>query len=204
MRAARFRREIDRRRWVASRLVLRSVLGRYTGLRPEDVGLRAGTLGKPELALGRGGQAPHFNLSHSGPMLVVAVAEQPVGVDVEQTRDLAELEGLIRHVFRAEERTAFETVPRARRTETFLAVWTRKEAYLKARGRGIAALRRIGVTVDPDVAALTRDDDDPDATARFSVLDLDLGTGYRAAIAAVGRPALVVRRIQQLDDRSAQ
>ncbi|NNF14992.1 MAG: 4'-phosphopantetheinyl transferase superfamily protein [Gemmatimonadetes bacterium] len=199
-RASRFRRELDRNRWVASRELLRRVLAGYTGRQPGQVELRLGTNDKPELVGGEDGNAPHFNLSHSGPKVVIAVAQEPVGVDIEQLRELPELDGLLRHTLRPAEIAAFEGVPEGRRAESFFAVWTRKEAYLKARGRGIGALKRVGVSVDPDSAALTGDDEDPHAEERYSVFDLDMGPGYRGAIAAAGDPLVVVRAPTELGD----
>ena len=113
-RAARFRFDVDRRRWIAARVALRRVLARYT----DDLNFVAGEHGKPYLANG----AVHFNLSHSGALAVIAVAASEVGVDVEQIRESFDFQ---------------ELDAAARSRAEFFRGWTRKEAMLKARGVGL-------------------------------------------------------------------
>ena len=192
-RASRLRR--GRERWIVARSLLRRVLGGCLGCQPREIELRLGPNGKPELAGFDREPTPHFNLSHSGEMVTIAVAPTPVGVDVEQLRDLADLPGLARHSLGADERSALDALPVARRAEGFIAAWTRKEAYLKARGLGLAQLKSVSVNVDPDAsAALLRADDDPRAAERWKLVDLTVGAGYRAALAVLGDSEVVVRR----------
>src|SRR5688572_27317761 len=83
-RAGRFVFDHDRRRWTVARGLLRKVLGRYLRRSPEELSFETDPWGKPSL---RDHPSLAFNLSHSGPLMVVAVAEgRPVGIDVEQIR----------------------------------------------------------------------------------------------------------------------
>lgn len=164
-RAERFAFDHLRRRYTVAHAMLRSVLG----VGPEAA-LEAGPHGKPALTGG-----PHFNLSHSGGLAVVAVCRAaPVGVDVEAVRPLRRLRGLAERVMSAEELSAFE---RARDPERFFfELWTRKEAVVKAIGEGIIrelrSLSYEGLTVQA----------------------LDVGPGYAAALAVEGSwPELQVR-----------
>jgi len=123
-RAARFRFEEHRRRWIAAHVALREILSKYTS----DVQFVIGENGKPSLANG----AVHFNLSHSGDLAVIAVSDHEIGVDVEQIRDGFDYESIM---------------PAANRDEFFRA-WTRKEACLKARGLGLGVSEPLPATED--------------------------------------------------------
>lgn len=136
-RAERIRHPEVRRRRVAARGLLRHLLARETGLAPADVPLETTPLGKPFLTGG-----PSFNLSHSGRRLLIALApDGRLGVDVEQVRPMAELEGLARRIFLREEARAIlnlpDEPPRTLRTRAFFRTWVCKEAFVKGVGAGV-------------------------------------------------------------------
>ena len=198
-RASRIGRGRDR--WIAGRSSLRRVLGGCLGREPREIELRLGTNNKPELIWADRGPTPHFNLSHSGKVLLIAVADAPVGVDVEQVRETPDLPEMARLALRPDELAALEALPAARRTEAFIAAWTRKEAYLKARGLGLGQIRDVAVNVDPDEpAALLYADDDSDAAARWTLVDLAVDAGYRAALAVPGDSTVVCRTLRRTGD----
>jgi len=145
-RADRYRVPRARRQFVAARGMLRVLLGRYIGCPPGAVPLAAEPGGKPTLGPGAG---PHFNLSHSAGVGLVAVAGRPVGVDVEEVRDLPNAEGLVERFYAAEERAAFARLPAGVREDGFFRAWTCKEALLKAVGRGLQDLEGCVVELDP-------------------------------------------------------
>jgi 4'-phosphopantetheinyl transferase len=198
-RASRMRRNPER--WIVARSSLRRILGGCLGRDPREIEFRSGTNDKPVLAaLGQDLQ-PHFNLSHSGELVLIAVADALVGVDVEQLRNPRDLPALARHVLRADEMAEWETLAAARRTEGFLSVWTRKEAYLKARGRGLGGLRSVSVNVAPDEhAVLIHDAEDPQAVASWTLIDLPVDGGYRAALAVLGASTIVRRTLRRLNE----
>lgn len=121
-RSARFRFEQDRRRFVVARGALREVLGRNLGVPPDQIRFAYSTFGKPALSAEFGSRLK-FNLSHSGDLALIVVADgADVGVDVEQLREgdyseLAQEMGLP--------------------TDAFFEGWTKREAYVKARGDGL-------------------------------------------------------------------
>jgi 4'-phosphopantetheinyl transferase len=126
----------NRRRYVAAHGLLRLVLSGYLGVRPDHVALETGAGGKPRLANREG---PRFNLSHAGALGLVAVsADREVGVDIEEIRDVGDLEGLAETCFSPVERAALTAVPAAQRRWAFFAGWTRKEAFLKVLGDGLS------------------------------------------------------------------
>ena len=131
-----------------------------------------------------------FNLSHSGDLLLVAVARgRAVGVDLEPVRELSHREAVERRVFSADERRALSAVPPERRLEAFFNGWTRKEALAKAMGDGMwATMGRAHVTFDPaDAPRLIRLDGSLDAASAWTLFHLNPAPGFIGALAVEGR-----------------
>jgi 4'-phosphopantetheinyl transferase len=191
-RAARFVFPRDRRRYSVSHWALRSILARYLAADPSNVPLSQPPSAKPRLD---GPSDLRFNLSHSGERAVVGVARgRELGIDLEQHRDLDDLEGLAERCFAPSELATWRTLSGATRTAAFFTTWTRKEAYLKALGDGLARpLDSFDVTVgENEGPRLVRDAEDPSAPARWSFLDLDPGPGFAATLAVDGVLARLV------------
>lgn len=150
-RAAKFHFDRDRRRWSCARAGLRAVLGRYLGAHPAALRFVYDAYGKPSLG-GGVADAPHFSLSHSADLAVVAVGRTPwLGVDIEWRRPCADALAIARRYFARSEYLALERLAPADRLRGFYACWTRKEAYLKAVGRGLSEpLDGFEVSVAPD------------------------------------------------------
>lgn len=139
-RAAAFRFDRDRSRYLAGRHALRRLLAASLETEPSAVHLSAGRFGKPLVTGGAGGI--HFNVSHSGHVALIALSPRaPVGVDVELLEPVVDADTLTESHFTADERRTFANTPVAARDRVFLQGWTRKEACLKAVG--------VGLTVDP-------------------------------------------------------
>jgi 4'-phosphopantetheinyl transferase len=151
-RAARIKHEGARSTFHRARTVLRLILGAYTGLDPAHLPIVIDGRGKPALDLPG---APFFNLSHTGALALVAVTRAaPVGVDIEIIRPAPRLDDLAARFFASGETAALRALPDAQRLDAFYACWTRKEAFVKAEGSGIAnALSDFEVSVHPDEPA---------------------------------------------------
>jgi 4'-phosphopantetheinyl transferase len=191
-RAARFTFERDRRRFVVARAALRSVLGRYLGLPPGQLAFTFGEHGKP--ALEEAFASLGFNLSHSGEIAVVAVGwQRAVGVDVEQWRSLPDLDRLAARVFARGELAALAAVAESERARAFFRGWTRKEAFIKATGRGLAQpLDRFVVSLTAGEPARFLDiEGDPAALARWTLHDLDTPPGYTGALVVEGASSAI-------------
>jgi 4'-phosphopantetheinyl transferase len=135
-RAGRLVRAPDRRRFVAAHGLLRFLVSRYMGVEPAMIQFEVSVRGKPRVS---GCGWLQFNLSHSQGRAIVAVsASAEVGVDIEAVRELNDLGELARVCCSPAERTVLAKVPVARRLETFLVAWTRKEALLKLTGAGLS------------------------------------------------------------------
>lgn len=176
----------DRERSTISYALLRRLVAGYTGAAPEQVRYSTGAYGKPALAAPAGSPL-RFNVSHSGSQIYYAFAlGRELGVDVEQERDNIGYEQLADHSFSPAERAALLALPPARRKRAFFACWTRKEAYIKARGEGLShGLERFDVTLD-DPARLLATRDDPRNVERWSLHAVAAPPGYQAALCAEG------------------
>jgi 4'-phosphopantetheinyl transferase len=153
-RAARFRFTRDRERFVAARGLLREILSLYLDVEAQRLSFGYGTNGKPFLAEH---SALRFNVSHSFDTMLIAVAhEREVGVDIECARSSIAVEEIAETVFSASERQALSSLESEAKRMAFLRFWTRKEAYIKADGRGVSLpLEHIDVSAPTDrVSAL--------------------------------------------------
>ena len=147
-RANRFRFDKHRRQYVVGRGALRTLLAAYVGTRPEQVTFSYGPRGKPFLA--PQGDL-YFNLSNSDEMALVAfVRGKEIGVDIEYLKPMPDCEQIAERFFSESERVVLRGIPAERKEEAFFNCWTRKEAYLKAVGEGLAApLDSFDVTLAP-------------------------------------------------------
>jgi len=186
-RARRFRFRRHRRRFILTRGILRHLLGRYLGIAPQHLQLAQGRNGKPYLS-GAGPTELQFNLAHAGQWALYAFASgnQPLGIDLERDRPLPQAEQLARRFFAPRERDALRALPASERSRAFLQAWTRKEAYLKAIGTGLAgSLDRVEVPVGP-ARLLQQRDSGCSGAARWWLCDLVPAPGYVAALAGWG------------------
>jgi 4'-phosphopantetheinyl transferase len=136
----------DRRRFLARRVVLRSLLAQISCIPVNEINYEVSPNGRLSLAMG----APSFSLSACGNMAAYAfTVDGPVGIDLEMVRPLDDLPGLLQHSFSPVEQAALENLPEALRLDAFFHVWTQKEAYLKACGLGFS-LEPTVVTVEAD------------------------------------------------------
>jgi 4'-phosphopantetheinyl transferase len=189
-RAERFHFQIDRERFIVARGALREILGVYLNSAPKSVSFRYGAQGKPALARKSGRNAIHFNVSHSHGVALYAVTRgREVGIDLEFVRENLEVEQLAERFFSQREMAMLQALPVALRQHAFFLCWTRKEAYIKAKGEGLSLpLDQFDVSLIPgEPAALLRTQADPDEARRWSLQELSIDPGYVAALAVEGR-----------------
>lgn len=193
-RAGRFHFEKHRRQFIVARGFLRSVVARYLDMPPAALRFSYGAYGKPALA---SEHVLRFNLSHSHEVALLAVAlDAELGVDVEHIRADFATEDIARRFFSRAEVDAFNTLPPEELVAAFFRCWTRKEAYIKAIGKGLSQeLSDFDVTLSPGVepALLRARDDD---VSRWVLSDVNVGEGYAGAL-AVERPVANVRFFRQ-------
>jgi 4'-phosphopantetheinyl transferase len=188
-RAKRFYFEKDRRCWTVARGVLRMLLGQYLGIGPGEVQFATNDYGKPSIAFPAYGVRLHFNLSHSGDRALYAFAyDRQVGIDVEYMRANIDCEALAKSFFSPYECGILQALPAAMQSEVFFQCWSRKEAYIKARGKGLSIpLDQFDVSLKPgEPAALLGSREDPQATARWSLHALAPGNDYAGTLVVEG------------------
>ncbi len=195
LRAERFRFDVHRARFTAGRGLLRTLLGRFLAADPAGLAFEYGRKGKPRLA-----SAPwdlRFNLSNSRNAVLVAVSRGvELGADLEALRELDDAAALVERFFHPAEREVFRRLDPGRRLVGFYSGWTRKEAYVKARGDGLSLpTSEFEVDLDPGgPAGLLRFDREPEEVARWSLSAFEPARGYLGALAVEGPPRDIAAR----------
>ncbi len=187
-RAARFYFERDRHRWIIARAILRMLLARYLQLEPQHVLFISNEYGKPALAPAHKSKL-QFNLSHSRDIALYAVARgRAVGVDVEYMKDDIDYDDLAKVSFSPQEQVVLRSLAGEAKRTAFFNCWTRKEAYIKARGMGLSLpLDLFDVSLLPgEAAALLASREDPREGDRWTLQALFPCTGYAGALAVEG------------------
>jgi 4'-phosphopantetheinyl transferase len=188
-RAGRFRFERDHRRFVVGRGVLRAILGRYLGAEPGRLQFRYGARGKPYLAGEFDGSPLRFSLAHSHRLALCALTrDREVGVDLEYVRPMPDAPQMVARFFSPHENAVWSELPASQKEQAFYACWTRKEAYIKALGDGLARpLDRFDVSLAPgEPAQLLNVDGEPGEVPRWALETLAPARGYVGALAAEG------------------
>ncbi len=181
-RAERFSRPRPRADFIRTRTILRQVLAGYLGCDPAGLAFTHGPHGKPALK----GGGLQFNASHSGGCLLIAVRwHDPIGVDVEAQRDVTNAAAMARRFFTPAEATQIEALPATRQADAFRALWTLKEAVVKAAGEALAYhLDRIEAAVDADGLARFVAWHGMDERAQaWSIFPFSPSPGYTATLA---------------------
>jgi 4'-phosphopantetheinyl transferase len=181
-RAERFRFERHRRMYVSTHAALRLLLSRYLQVPPLSLTIAADPNGRPVLPYCSG---LHFNLSHSGTLaLVVASCLAPVGVDIEEIRDVPDFVDIARRFFAQDEVDQILRLPEAERLSGFFATWTRKEAYVKALGLGLSFPLDAFSTGRPNGAPKVSHAGGP-VDLNSTLADLSCDGAYHAALAVL-------------------
>ncbi len=150
-RAERFRFDRDRRRFVLRRAWLRERVADYLGRDPTLLSIGRGTHGKPVLDR----EGLWFNASHSRGVALLAVSrDTDLGCDVEWRNPRLSYSAVAEGLFAPDEVRALRDLSPGERSRAFFRCWTRKEACVKADGRGLfRALDSFSVSVGPDEPA---------------------------------------------------
>jgi 4'-phosphopantetheinyl transferase len=192
-RAARFKFAGPRNQFLISRAALRQALGRYLRIEAREVRFRTTANGKPELA---NTSDLRFNLSHTEGVTVFAIAGlRQLGIDVERIRPDTNALGLAERFFSHPEVEWLRSQPASEQISAFFSCWTGKEAYIKAHGEGLSMpLSSFGVlpaSAEGSSKLQLKVYDDPEESRRWTIWQLELGMGLRAALAVEGESCRV-------------
>jgi 4'-phosphopantetheinyl transferase len=184
-RAQRFQAPKAKYEFVLTRGTLRMLLGSALGKHPNAVRFEYSDHGKPAL-----GASEHsdlrFSVSHAEGIALFAFARsREVGVDIEFVERSGDLNAIAERFFSAREKETLRELSGSDSREAFFRCWTRKEAYIKARGEGLSIpLDQFDVSIlkdKPPQLLATRPD--PEEAARWSLHELTIRPGYVAALA---------------------
>jgi 4'-phosphopantetheinyl transferase len=187
-RADRFHFAKDRAHYIVARGLLRRLLAGYLRTGPADLRFAYAEKGKPALAESQRSLL-NFNLAHAnGRAIYVFSIGRELGVDLEFIRADLTGEKLAERFFSRAEIAALRAVPPELRQHAFFACWTRKEAYLKARGDGLSLpLDAFDVSLAPgEPAALLKNNADEGEVARWEMQAIPVTAGYVAALVVEG------------------
>jgi 4'-phosphopantetheinyl transferase len=183
-RAARYRFDLHRQRFICGRAVLRLLLAQYTGTPAAKIQFRYGPNGKPSLSDSNGTML-HFNVSHCDDLALIAFGRScDLGVDIERIRWLDDFDELVERFFSPRESACFGSLAAELKPVAFFNLWTRKEALLKATGDGIcSSLNRVEVTFLPNEPARLLALPENGVVSEWTLCELAPAAGYAAAVA---------------------
>lgn len=188
-RADRFVFKKDRSHFVAARGALRRTLALYLQTDPAGLHFVYGSHGKPSLKPGYNTQDLRFNVTHSGGIALLALTFlREVGIDVERIRDDFPCIQIARQFFSDAEYTALCSIDSALRHEAFFNCWTRKEAFIKATGKGLSyPLKQFDVSLRPgSPARLLSIAEESEQPRHCSLHAISPRAGYVGALAVIG------------------
>lgn len=184
-RAERFRVPKAKDEFVLTRGTLRSLLGSALHKHPGAVRFEYSEHGKPALSASEQSDL-RFSVSHTEGIALFAFAlGRAVGVDIEFVERSGDVNAIAERFFSAGERQVLRGLSSSNSREAFFRCWTRKEAYVKARGKGLSIpLDQFDVSILPDEPAqLLATRPDPEEAARWSLHELTIRPDYAAALA---------------------
>lgn len=171
-RSDKFRFDKDRKRFIMSRGILRKILSGYLHKSPDQICFSYGNFGKPALIAGAG---LSFNLSHSQGLALYAVTRnREIGIDIEAINENVAIQRIAKKVLTPSETSFLNSLVPRLRPAVFYRYWTRREAFVKASGKGLSVSNEeMAVSLDP-------------RKKKWSYISLPVIFGYAAAIAVEG------------------
>jgi 4'-phosphopantetheinyl transferase len=190
-REERYRFEASRRTFVVCRGMLRVFLCGYLGTQPERFEFAYSEYGRPELVPANEPCALDFNVSHTEDFALLAFSRnRRIGVDIEQVRNDFNTSEIAERFFSESERTRLRRLAPSERHQSFFRCWTRKESFIKALGEGLShPLDSFDVSIEPDDPPRLLATRPNDETSRWQLWDINVPSGYVAALAAEIKPS---------------
>jgi 4'-phosphopantetheinyl transferase len=188
-RAGRFHLPEDHQHFIVARGLLRAILGRYLDVEPSRLRFGYGVYGKPYLVSTYGPNELKFNLSYSNGLALYAVTRgREIGIDLEYVRPIPEAGQIVERFFSASENAVFRALPAGLRQRAFFTCWTRKEAYVKAKGEGLSLrLDWFDVSLMPGEPAVQLNvRGSSQESSRWSLRELMPGPDHVATLAVEG------------------
>jgi 4'-phosphopantetheinyl transferase len=179
----------DRSQFIVSRGALRAILSRYLNISSHILRFDYNPYGKPSLIVTQGGNTLRFNLSHSRGMALIAITKnRDIGVDIEGINQNFSCLEIAKKFFSPLENSVLRSLPEHLQATAFFTCWTRKEAYIKAVGKGLCIpLNQFDVSLAPgEPAALLNVEENPEEASKWSLIELFPSSDMVAAVAVAG------------------
>jgi 4'-phosphopantetheinyl transferase len=202
-RSDRFKFDAHRNQFIVARAWLRIIIGSYLRVEPAELRFDYSSHGKPSLSKPfECDPGLNFNLAHSGKLALFGMTlKRQIGIDVERISRDFPCEEIARLFFSSSEVAHLSSLPPAARHRAFFNCWTRKEAFIKAKGLGLSLpLDQFDVALGAEEPTLLCTRWDESESARWSLHALDLDYGYVGAVAVEGRA--VELSLWQVDEKS--
>ena len=178
VRIERLARKSDRRRAQAAEVLMRRVLSSHMGVSEGEIIVERDQFNKPFLP----GADIFFNLSHSADRVVCAVGTAPLGVDLEKIRPLPEMMEIVTRYFSTGEQLAMASCPEPDRLDYFFLLWTLKESFIKANGKGLSVpLSSFSISITEDGSAFLENHPEQ---SKWSLRSYSAGIHYKLALCA--------------------
>lgn len=176
---ARFVHKQDKIRTLIGEILIRKKISEQLGIRNDEIIFAKNSYGKPYLKNDRNF---HFNISHSGDFVVVAVGDKPVGIDVEQVKYMDDYRRIAERYFTKSE-LAYITKIDCDNLGRFFEIWTAKESYIKCQGKGLSIpLKSFSIEINRGNIQAILDDEQN----QFLFKQLAIDTGYKLTICSLG------------------
>jgi 4'-phosphopantetheinyl transferase len=187
-RHGRYAFEHGRLEYLVTRVLVRTVLGRYAGVSPVSLRFESNGYGRPEIVHPRLAPPLYFNLSNTHGLVVCLVSgAREGGVDVEDTTGGTAALGIADHFFAPSEVASLRLLHPLAQKERFFELWTLKEAYIKARGLGLALpLQQFAFELDGEGVRIRIDPRLADDERSWQFQLLSLTPRHRVAVAIRG------------------
>jgi 4'-phosphopantetheinyl transferase len=196
-RAARFLRKRDGDRYILGLGILKTLIMDYMGVGPDRLQFSYGPYGKPILDAGLGADRLCFNMAESEGYALFAFAKgTEIGIDIEQIREIPEMDQIVGLFFSEAEQAAFASLLPQEKKRAFFDGWTRKEAFIKAFGVGLfMPLNKFAISLTPgNPVSLLYLDKGLVSLGQWTVRDVSTLPGFSAALAVKGSQCTILSR----------
>lgn len=184
---------------ILSRGILRIIIGSYLDQEPADLKINSTPDGKPYLENSK----LEFNLSHSGNIWICALCQsKQVGIDIQERYPITSIKTIIKNYFSVDEKNYLDSLPAGQYKDNFFSLWTAKEAYLKAIGKGFQeSPTKISILPDASSGNYILDQaQSQQKSGEWTISAIDLEWDYSAAFAVLGQIDQIVKNNLTPDD----
>lgn len=206
LRYQRYQFASSKQEYLAGQMLIRTVLSEYVDVAPSDWEIAQFENGKPFIVMPELAEPIHFNLSHSGDRLILAVSRHAwTGVDIESIKAKRRIEQIAVRHFSSAELEQLSSLGEDEKLLRFYEFWTLKEAYIKARGTGLKqSLQSFGFELGKSELEFWIEQAEEPAEACWQFWQLHAGTDYCLALACCPEESQQINQLRTFQRTSLQ